>query len=169
MQEPMEQQAGKIDTTLSSYNTTLINLIWKHKIKLSTFIIITFVGYLSIPRLIELQERLEKKEKHGYQMLDLKRLEERNDIFDFIIDVQSKEEYEKGHVKNSINIDYKDILNQKDVLQKNKIKKSHVILIHCNSGKRASLVINHLIDEHGYNPDNLFLIIENYEKINHIL
>ena len=164
-----QQQAGKIETTLSSYNTTLINLIWKHKIKLSIFIIITFLGHLSIPRLIELQERLEKKEKHGYQMLDLKRLEERKEIFDIIIDVRSKEEYEKGHVKNSINVDYKDILNQKDILRKHKIKKDKVILICCNSGKRASIVVDHLVEKHGFDSDNLFLIIENYKKINHIL
>ena len=57
-------------------------------------------------------------------------LEENNYI---IVDVRTKEEYEEGHVKESINIPY-DEIDENIGLEKEK-----TILVYCRSGKRSSI------------------------------
>jgi len=61
-----------------------------------------------------------------------------------ILDVRTNEEYEKEHLKDSINIPY-DEINENVELDKNKL-----ILVYCQSGNRSSIATNLLI-KLGYN------------------
>lgn len=47
-----------------------------------------------------------------------------------IVDVRTKEEYDTGHVKGSINIPY-------DVIDKSSLDKTKTILVYCKSGARS--------------------------------
>ena len=77
------------------------------------------------------------------------------------------EEYNKGHIENSINIDYKDILNEKKIsaLKDKNIISENIMLVYCKTGKRAQKVIEHLTQVMKYNPSNLYFTNENYVSI----
>jgi len=69
------------------------------------------------------------------------------DNSDFIIlDIRTLEEYESGHLENSIRIDYysSDFEEQLDKLDKNK-----TYLIYCRSGNRSSKALN-IMQELGF-------------------
>jgi rhodanese-related sulfurtransferase len=51
-----------------------------------------------------------------------------------ILDVRSKEEYQEGHVPNSINIPHSEVQNHIGELKKYK-----TIYIHCHAGTRAQI------------------------------
>ena len=102
-------------------------------------------------------------------MLYVKQLKEKKGMFDVILDVRSKEEYEQGHVANSIHIDYKDLLKDKSKLKQNEITKEDIILIYCKSGNRASIVANKLVKDYKYDKENIFLTTESYKEINKVL
>ena len=166
--EPASQQhAGNIYSNMRSYNNIILSMLWGHKFKLIFLIIITTIGYLNIPYLIKLQEKYEKKADHKKQMLSIKELKENKDFFDKIIDVRSNEEYEQGHVVNSINIEFKDILKNKKSL-KNHVSKDDDVLIYCKSGRRASLVVKKMVDDYNYDINKIYLTNEPYRKINKI-
>ena len=61
-----------------------------------------------------------------------------------IVDVRTKEEYDKSHVKGSINIPY-DTIDENTNLDKNK-----TIIVYCRSGNRSSKAYTTLINL-GYN------------------
>ena len=50
-----------------------------------------------------------------------------------VIDVRTKEEYDTGHVKDSLNIPYDEIEESLD------LDKSKPILVYCKSGKRSNI------------------------------
>ena len=55
---------------------------------------------------------------------------------DFVIlDVRTPEEYNSGHIRNAINIDYKSS-NFKDEV--NKLDKNKIYAVYCHSGRRAA-------------------------------
>ena len=60
-----------------------------------------------------------------------------------IVDVRTKEEYDAGHVKGSINIPY-DVINMEENL--NKLDKEKTIIVYCRSGKRSGIAYNSLKD-----------------------
>lgn len=167
--EQSPQIAGNLNQGLQSYNMAVLNLVWSNKIKLVFFIIFTSIGFYSIPYLDNLQKKLGKKAEHKNQMLYIKQLKEKKGMFDIILDVRSKEEYEQGHVANSIHIDYKDLLKDKSKLKQNKITKKDIILIYCKSGNRASIVANKLVKDYKYDKENIFLTTESYKEINKVL
>lgn len=160
---------SNFQTRMDQYNESLIQLLWNHKAKFIVFTLFTIIGYTSIPYLKDTQRQLKEKSKHGKHYLNLEDIEKRTNMFDIILDVRSKEEYEKGHVKNSINIDFKDILeNGNSILNKKGIDKDKTILVYCKSGRRASIVVNHLLDELVYDSRNIYLTSESHEKLNNI-
>lgn len=57
-----------------------------------------------------------------------------------ILDVRTKEEYEEGHVKDSINIPYDEIDENVD------LDKDKTIMVYCKSGKRSSIAYSTLKD-----------------------
>ncbi len=63
-------------------------------------------------------------------------LKEKNYI---VIDVRTKEEYDTGHVKDSLNIPYDEIEESID------LDKSKPILVYCRSGKRSSIAYQTLL------------------------
>ena len=69
-----------------------------------------------------------------------------------LIDVRSKEEFDSGHIKGSINIPIDEIrkrLNEIDV------KKNHPIYVSCQSGTRAYIALR-ILQGNGYsNVSNL--------------
>ena len=75
----------------------------------------------------------------------------KNSNFDYIIDVRSKEEYEKGNYPGSINIPHDLITNQNTT----NFSKNSKILIYCRSGRRAKLAVDKFLSL-GFN--NLFYI-----------
>jgi rhodanese-related sulfurtransferase len=155
---------------IDDYNESLINMLWNHKIKLILFITFTLVAHSQIPYLKETKQKLKDKVTYGNQHLTLDEIDERSDIFDVILDVRTKDEYDKGHVKKSIQIDYKDILaNGKDELTNHNIDKTKTLLVYCKSGKRASNAVNHMIEKLNYNPKNIYLTHESYDTLSTIL
>lgn len=68
--------------------------------------------------------------------LDYKKLMKENKYI--ILDVRTKEEYNEGHIVNSINIPY-DEINENTKLDKDKI-----IFVYCRSGNRSSIAYNTL-------------------------
>ena len=155
---------------IDNYNESLINMLWNHKINLILFITFTLVAHSQIPYLKETKQKLKDKVTYGNQHLTLDEIDERSDIFDFILDVRTKDEYDKGHVKKSIQIDYKDILeNGKDELKNHNIDKTKTLLVYCKSGKRASNAVNHMIEKLNYNPKNIYLTHESYDTLSTIL
>jgi rhodanese-related sulfurtransferase len=155
---------------MENYNQTIINTLWENKISFILFILITTIGYLSLPYLNKVQNNLEKKIKHEDQLLNVNEIKERLNSFDIILDVRSKTDFELGHVdvSNVINIEHTLILKQKDdeLLKQNDINKKMTLLIYCSSGNRSSKVVSHLINNLGYSKDNLFLTTETYDTIN---
>ena len=53
-----------------------------------------------------------------------------------VLDVRTKEEYEEGFIKNSINLNIYDSQSFSDGI--NKLKKSNSIYVYCRSGARSS-------------------------------
>lgn len=82
----------------------------------------------------------------------------KNNNFDYIIDVRSKEEYQKGNYPGSINIPHDLITNENTT----KFSKNSKILIYCRSGRRAELAVNKFTNL-GFNT--LFYIKESYDKL----
>lgn len=70
------------------------------------------------------------------------KLMEENDYI--ILDVRTNEEYQKEHLKDSINIPY-DEINESVELDKNKL-----IFVYCQSGNRSDIAANTLT-QLGYN------------------
>lgn len=58
-----------------------------------------------------------------------------------LLDVRSKEEFESGSIKDSINIPHEDLLSDIALVSQHKTKK---MVVYCRSGRRAELVINEL-------------------------
>tara|TARA_B100000424_G_C22855874_1_gene456253 strand:- start:47 stop:238 length:192 start_codon:yes stop_codon:yes gene_type:complete len=54
-----------IQQRMNEYNQTFIDLLWGNKLKLAIFTGITIMGYISIPRIHELQTTMEQKSDHG--------------------------------------------------------------------------------------------------------
>lgn len=92
------------------------------------------------------------------QLSELDRVVEENNYT--IVDVRTKEEYETGHVKDSINIPVDEIQTRLNELDKNK-----TIIVYCRSGKRSTTAYNTLI-ENGYKSYNLgaYESITKFEK-----
>lgn len=65
---------------------------------------------------------------------------------EFIIDVRTPEEYAAGHVENSLNIPYNEIV---EGVTANDIKREDTIYLYCLSGKRAERARSALTDS-GY-------------------
>lgn len=154
-------------TRVDQYNESLIQLLWNHKIKLVLFTGLTMIGYANIPYLKDTKRRMQEKATHGNQHLSKEDVQERVDIFDVILDVRSADEYKQGHVQKSVHVDYKDILEKgKDALKSEDVDKT--ILVYCKSGRRASIAVNHMIDELHYNPQNIYLTHESYDVLNEV-
>ena len=55
-----------------------------------------------------------------------------------ILDVRTPDEYKTGHIKNSLNINFKSNNFKEEV---DKLGKNNTYLVHCRSGKRSSKAI----------------------------
>lgn len=152
---------------LNAYNNALLDVFWDHKIKFMLFLVFTVIAFTYVPSLIDLQEDLMKQKTHKSQYLNQKELAQRHDIFDIILDVRSPEEYKQGHVENSVNVEYKDIISSSngDVLENKGVTKKKIVLLYCKTGRRASLARNHMIDTLKYSPRNVYMTSENYKDI----
>lgn len=91
--------------------------------------------------------------------IEIPKLQERKNEF-IIVDVREKEEFEKSHIKNTINIPVGKI-NPEDFKNKNKY------LIYCRSGNRAKSVVKNLQKQ---GLDNIYYLegsmnyLEKYQK-----
>lgn len=63
-----------------------------------------------------------------------------------VIDVRTGQEYNAGHLKNSINIPYGEI---KDTIGKHVHDKNEKIIVYCRSGRRSGIA-KKTLDEMGY-------------------
>ena len=77
-----------------------------------------------------------------------------------IVDVRTQEEYDEGHIKDSLNIPY-DTINENTELDKSK-----TILVYCRLGKRSSIAKSNL-ETLGYKVYNLgaYESIDKFEKV----
>jgi Rhodanese-related sulfurtransferase len=62
-----------------------------------------------------------------------------------LIDVRDKDEYDKGYMKNAVNIPYKGIL-----MDIRRYSKETIIILYCSTGKRSHIAFN-LLKKFGYN------------------
>lgn len=159
-----------IKQNVEVYNQTFLNLLWDNKIKLILFTIFTMIGYFNIPRLHKIQDDLRRKQLHNHQYLSESEISERKEIFEQFIDVRSSEEYKKGHLTNSIQIDYKDVMKSKGdaLFVEKKINPKKTILIYCKSGRRASLVATHMIKNLNYPKKNIYITNTSYKDLEKI-
>ncbi len=156
-----------LENSFDNYNQTIINVVWNHKIKFIIFIIFTCIGYIYIPYFENIEKYYSLKSEKRNKYLSIYDLKERKDMFDVILDVRSKEEYTKGHLKKSLNMEYNDILNEKDLnnLKTKNITQDKIILVYCNNGNRSKKVFNHFIDTLKYNQNNIYFTNESYDVI----
>lgn len=156
-----------IQQKMNAYNETLISTLWNHKIKVILFAVLTVFAYAKVPEIHDLRAHLEQKKNHDDKLLNASEVMERMDIFDKVLDVRSTEEYNKGHVKNSIHVEYKDIIHsdEREQWKKANIMKTDTLLIYCKTGRRASMVRNFLINELKYNPKNIYITNADHESI----
>ncbi len=93
--------------------------------------------------------------------------------YDYIIDVRTKDEWEKGHHRKAINIPVMSLYSCNCSKSKKKerneydslladIPKDSKILVHCHSGVRAKMAIKRL-RKRGYT--NLTLFNKTYDKL----
>ena len=76
-------------------------------------------------------------------VLELQRkLESSTENF-FLLDVRSKEEYQSGHIKNSINIPHEELIEDINLISQ---YKNDSLIVYCRSGMRAQLVIDKLLE-----------------------
>jgi len=152
---------------MDNYNQTMLQLVWNHKIKLVLFTTIMIIAHMNIPRLQDMKERMKYKCQGKDNCLLSNEIEDVNDVFDMIVDVRSKEEYEKGHVINSVNIEYSTILEEtgKKELKKKGITNQSKVLLYCKTGRRANLAREHMINNLGYKKNYIYFTTENYKEV----
>lgn len=81
-----------------------------------------------------------------YKNIDCKESKKLIDSGAILIDVRSKEEYEKGYLKDAINISNIDII---DKIEKNFPDKESIIIVYCQSGGRSADAAEKLV-KNGY-------------------
>ena len=143
---------------LDNLNNIIIEKIIENKFSILILFILLFLLYFYYPKIKRINENLKKNIKYDKQLLTLKDINKKK--IDIFLDVRSSEEFNNNHLENAINIDYKDILNDENVLNKNNITKDKTILVYCKSGKRSSLVVDKMINEYNYNKNNIYLTTE---------
>ena len=79
------------------------------------------------------------KPKQAIQMI-------KNDNNITLLDVRTKEEYQSGHIPNSVNIPLKSLQNSL-----HKIPKDKKVVVYCRSGNR-SISASRILKSHGYTP-----------------
>lgn len=84
--------------------------------------------------------------------------------YDVIIDVRTKEEYDAGHVEDTINIPHTDILENPNLLEARGITKNKMVLVYCRSGRRASLVVNEMLLA-GYDKNSVHYSSADYTEL----
>ena len=143
---------------LENLNNIIIEKIIENKFSILILFILLFLLYFYYPKIKRINENLKKNIKYDKQLLTLKDINKKK--IDIFLDVRSSEEFNNNHLENAINIDYKDILNDENVLNKNNITKDKTILVYCKSGRRSSLVVDKMINEYNYNKNNIYLTTE---------
>lgn len=81
-------------------------------------------------------------------------------IAEVIIDVRTSKEFQSGHLENSINIEWQDILS----ISSN-IEKSKKIYLYCRSGNRSQKATEILSQAGFLNVENLGSITQASEKL----
>ena len=151
--------------TFKKFNSYNLKLFLKYSYEIIIFVVITIIGYLSIPYLEKMHHYAQLKQKHGNQLLQGIDAYKMKHDFDYIIDVRTKEEFNKGHLENAININHNELLENHEILFNHyKITKDDVIFIYCVSGTRASKVVDKL-NENNYNKTKLFFTNNNVELL----
>ena len=82
----------------------------------------------------------------GVELLDvhqLKQIIENPDETLILLDVRTLEEYQSGHIKDSINIPHDQLMLNVNLLDQ---YRNQPIVVFCRSGRRAQLVIDALIE-----------------------
>ena len=159
---------SSVEEHMQQYNQSLIQLLYNHKVKLMILVFIAVFGYVYfIPYLEKVQKQYEYKKKHGSQLVLKDELNKKIIKFDTVLDVRTPEEYEKGHVKNSIHVHYTDISPKQNgsLLLKKGLKKKDRILVYCKSGRRASIARQLLIEKHQFYPKKIYITNEPYHVI----
>ncbi|MDG2229750.1 MAG: rhodanese-like domain-containing protein [Gammaproteobacteria bacterium] len=84
---------------------------------------------------------------YAIDLLTVKQLKEELDQTNqslILLDVRTREEFNSGRIKNSINIPHDLLLSDISLIADYKSKK---VVVYCRSGKRAKLVLDRLSDE----------------------
>ena len=150
---------------LQNFNSYLIVQLKQNKIAIILFSLVTLIGFLSISYIEKQRLFYERKSEFRDSLITPEQAEKMKSDFDYIIDTRTPEEYEKGHLKNSINIPHQTILNDPKILfYKYKITKDDKLFIYCKSGNRASQVVRKLLD-FDYKTENIFFTTTSYDVL----
>ena len=150
---------------LQRFNSITINLLNKYKYTLAVFTCFTLFIYMNLNYLEEKDEYYDKKLEYNNMLLTPEEVNEEKKSFDYIIDVRTPEEFEKGHLENAINVPHDSILkNPRILFYKYKISKDDKLFLYCKSGNRSSQVIDKLL-KFDYEKKNLYFSIKPYEEL----
>jgi len=157
-----------IDKLIEFKNKSL-NILMSYK--LTVFILVSFMIVLNIfgPRLINIIDEYTDDENYNYNKenqrtySDIYKIE-KNQGYDIVLDVRSREEYEKDHLEDSINIPHTEILENPNILNLKGIHKNKMILVYCKTGRRASLVVNEMM-RLGYDKNSVNYYTGNHESL----
>lgn len=98
--------------------------------KLTFFLVLVFCSHiLAEVELIDVHQLKERIENSKEALI--------------LLDVRTMEEYQSGHIKDSISIPHDQLIQNIDVLDQ---YKKQPIVVFCRSGRRAQLVIDVLIE-----------------------
>lgn len=63
-----------------------------------------------------------------------------------VIDVRTKKEFDRGHLKNAVNIPHTEI---KEKIKSHVVDKNRKVVVYCRSGRRSGIAKD-ILDEMGY-------------------
>lgn len=154
---------------LIKFKNKLLNILMDYKYTI--FALVSFMILLNIfgPHLINLIDEYTDDETHIHNKENQRSYSEiykieKNKGYDIVLDVRSREEYEKGHLEDSINIPHTEILENPNILNLKGIHKNKMILVYCKTGRRASLVVNEMM-RLGYDKNSVNYYTGNHESL----
>ena len=144
---------------LIEYKNKVLKMAMQYKYTIATLILFmvslnVFGPYLDGYIDDYMEDEISAKVRVNQKSLSEIREMEQQNGYDVVVDVRSEEEYESGHLEDSINIPHISIIENPNILQIKGVNKNKMVLVYCRSGRRASLVVNEMMNL-GYDKNSV--------------